>query len=704
MQEFLKILKEHKKYAHFLCFFVFCFFHSYAYAQLDIFDESSSISNDTIELNTFSAGGGTTSSSIFDEIRDSSQGVVDQLDSVIDPITAKLYNDPLITLRFAVVGLEGHEQFHIVQFSVVRVLLANEDFVSAVEETSRINNMLWRAKAFMLLGHYEEKSGRRSSAISFFRQVMRFVRNEEDTQSAGRLLKELSNKFQSMGEITLASSAIKLIKEPTIRFNQMFEFIQYLTREYDNEYNDILNDLTTSIFGIIQESLQNSNTINFQVLEVMNQIAKIVSKKGGNDVANEIYDFIIARMISRADFESQLALSVAMAGKVFVGDTREVMSRVQGFPNALLRGLSLTAVARARDNSGDLFGVLPLFDLALDEAESIVDNQQKNYLYMQVALDYSRSGFFSHSLATVAKINDYDLRFNTLLEVAQAAFNREEYSEVLNMIQYMPFVGARAHMMLAVASRLRDDERNTRQVNALITNALSETNAKRIKSYLYSAMIKTLRAQLDFGSPANDDIVFDRIRNLLTEIDQPSIVVYILANIANIQAKRGNVNAGKITLERAIEINHDEEDVYKKAVSRAEVALVKLNFNDVIEAFDEASRIPTTKFDTNISFDQNGYLVSPKIKTLMKVSSSIARTGDIDLALRASREVRSSIGHVLVIAEVAIAHRELELQQKLRDGQISFVPDLSFLENKFFRPDSLQLDYDLIVQKEKIKI
>lgn len=636
---------------------------------------------------------------------------------LFDSITDKLYSDPFTALRFSAVSLEDNPKYHVVQFAKVKVLLVYGRFIEALEEANRIRNPTWRARAFLVIGDFERINKRTDNAQSFYRQIFEFFDKNSKQEDNGKTLELVAGRFAIFGQYELMSRAINLISDSNKRIRTMEDLLKKLLESKDPRYKIIIAAIIKDSYDLVRNFDPAKNNDHFPRL---NRIALAAVEAGVPQLAEIIYDDVLKKLITKDDFYSQRAYAEALAGKILIGNTRSVMKQIQELSLPSQRAIALATVARARSLHGDNDATVPLFNLALEEADNVRSAQFRNYVFHHIGIEMANVGRPQEALKTLTKIEDIQERIDALMEIAQLNLNNKKIDETIELLNFIPYTGMRAHIMIACAAQLASDIKNYRRVDALLLNALNETGAKPRLDYLRSAAIRLLNAQVRFGSADNDAKIFAKVRSVINLLNEPLLKVQLLSNIARIQINRKLVNEAKLTLNQAIIANYDLRKIEDQNIALKEIVGLKLYFGDYVDAFDNAARIIDLETDKDVLTDDFGRLTSPKVQALLEVATFLAGADDVyfqfidsrtkkkrnleyparvDLAMRAARQIPHNIPQAVVIAEVAISLKNYTNKAEARKNAGFVVPDNSYAQTQRDDITNIKIDFNDIIIK-----
>jgi tetratricopeptide (TPR) repeat protein len=346
------------------------------------------------------------------------------------------------------------------------------------------------------------------------------------------------------------------------------------------------------------------------------------------------------------------------------------MEIVRSLKNDTRRGYALASVARAFAATGSIEGAVPLFYLALQDADSLVNGPHKIKLLIHILKEQTYAGRLADAFTTAGKIKERAPQEAALYSMAEILFEVGKPLEAVKIADYVPDPGMRAYI-LAKAAQFQFNRGDKKAAQDLLVDAVKPTGAKPNPVTLATALPLIFETQFDLRKgPARDTVLADA-RKLVELIPDTPPKVPVMTRIAKAEMRAQEKDAADRSLGMAWRIawfNKDKE-VFPELLSN--IAMAQLNIGEVLLAFDTAARISeNTTADVNELETNYARQKNPKVKTLTAIAVAAARRGDGQLALRVARAIMDPTGRASAYREIALA-LPAENQQAKLNGEVS---------------------------------
>jgi len=156
-------------------------------------------------------------------------------------------------------------------------------------------------------------------------------------------------------------------------------------------------------------------------------------------------------------------------------------------------------------------------------------------------------------------------------------------------------------------------------------------------------------------------VVFGEVRKLADLIDDEVIRVAAMSHLAAAEAQRGDYERANRTLSSAWRnawLNRTDPHFPRVL---ADIVKGQIAIGDVLAAFDTAARIPLPDDEALNDRTPSGNFRAPRFASLTRVAIAAAKAGEVDLAIRAAREMEHPPARAAGLAAVAVAIAEEEI-------------------------------------------
>ena len=229
------------------------------------------------------------------------------------------------------------------------------------------------------------------------------------------------------------------------------------------------------------------------------------------------------------------ALAQIASEMAHVGHLSEADSLLEEIGDAFQFARATVQLAIAHHKSGNLEESLKL----LKQAHEIIAEQptygeygqrMRDTLFAEIAAAYANCGFYEQALDLADEITDSDEKLRTLIRVAQAAVNSEQYAHIKRASDNLKDEVSKASFWLSLSESFRANDQSESFDDAI---AKSIDNAERIRMpYEQSLILAEIGLRLAESSPEKADSVFLKAVENLRAIEGGYRRVAILLNLS----------------------------------------------------------------------------------------------------------------------------------------------------------------------------
>ncbi len=600
----------------------------------------------------------------------------------VDPVTEAVQEDALTQIRIAAISFQSPKDLGQALSGVIGAFLMRDRLKDALVDLSVIHDPAWRASALLHFAEYHYQRGELGAAKGLLLRADALTQKIPAESDAAKVLALVSQRLAEHGDYAAARRTAARISGPKRRIARLID----LGELQGTESNRKVSAGGVDSFRLAFEQTQKATLGKEERMALLLEIADHATSLGYKALARQILEFAFRLDEDGPIGDGPPEVARLAAGMVRAGERGRAMEIVRALKNDTRRGYALAAVARAFAATGSIEGAVPLFYLAIQDADSLVSGPHKIKLLAYILKEQTYAGRLADAFSTAGKIKDRVPQENALYAMAEILFDRGKPLEAVKLADYVPDPGMRAEI-LAKAARFQLARGDKRQAQALLVEAVKPTGAKPNPETLAKALPLVIETQFDMRKGPTRDKVLAGARKLLELIPDAPPKVPVMTRIARAEMHAQEKDAADRSLGMAWRIawfNKDKE-IFPELLST--IAMAQLNIGEILLAFDTAARISeNSNADVNELEADYGRRDNPKAKALTAIAVSAARRGEGQLALRVARAILDPSGRASAYREIALALPLQSQQAKLGDGSTSALPNVSPNLSKVISP------------------
>lgn len=576
----------------------------------------------------------------------------------VDEVTRRIQNDPFIRLRFVALALETPDEQGQALNGIVRAQIARANIEDALKELQRIEDPLWRARSLAAIGDYYETVGDKAKALDYLGQAVDTVVASGNIDIGGAdLLRVVAKKQAKLGQLKSAISSAEHIPEPLDRVRSLQQAAS-ASFEDAGDSQEALNNAKRVLAAAFTQAEKIGNPTN-KTPHLFIDLGEAQAAVGDEEGAQKT--FRRAReLIEKGGREGRDRAYARLAGSmIFAGqleEAMEVMRQVEEGPQQV-RGVS--SVARALADQGNVDAAVPLFTLAMEAANTIDNPEVRHAALAFMVREQTRVGRLADAFTTAGHIKERLAQSRALMGMAEELLKQKNPDAALVLVDYIPYISMRSQIFAKVAVS-RGESGREKEAAELIARAFEPTGFETQADYIPEAIELVLNAHLKVGDPKNDPLVFGEVRKLADLIDDDVIRVAAMSHLAAAEAERGDYERANRTLSSAWRnawLNRTDPNFPRVL---GDIVKGQIAIGDILAAFDTAARIPVPEGEALNDRTPSGNFRAPRFASLTRVAIAAAKQGEVDLAIRAAREMEHPPARAAGLAAVAVAIAEEE--------------------------------------------
>ncbi len=583
----------------------------------------------------------------------------DDLASKVDEVTRRIQNDPFIRLRFVALALETPDEQGQALNGIVRAQIARGNVEDALKELNRIEDDLWRARSLAALGDFFETEEDSEQALDYLAQAVDTLAEAGELGIGGEdLLRVIAKKQAKLGQLESAIATAERIPNALRRVGALQQAASASFEDADNNPDALDNakQVLSAAFTQAQAMGLDNGLTPHLFIDIGDAQASVGDQEGARKTFRRARE-----LIHKSSREGRDAAFARLAGSmIFAGqleEAMEVMRQVEEGPQQV-RGVS--SVARALADQGNVDAAVPLFTLAMEAANTIDNPDVKFGALAFMVREQTRVGRLADAFTTAGSIDDRFEQSRALLGMAEELLKQNNPDAALVLVEYIPFVSMRSQIFAKVAM-VHGKAGDEKKAAELIARAFEPTGFEVQKQYIPKSIEIVLDTHLKVGSPEDDSFIFDEARKLADLIDKEVIRVAAMTHLASAEAFRGERERANRTLSSAWRnawLNRADPDFPRVL---ADIVKGQIAVGDILSAFDTAARIPVPEGDGLDDRTPSGLFKAPRFSSLTRVAVAAAQTDEVDLAIRAAREMEHPPARAAGLAAVAVTLAEVEM-------------------------------------------
>lgn len=572
----------------------------------------------------------------------------------LDPVTREVLSNAFTRLRFLAISIEGEDETGQALNGIVRARLARQERAEAVDEVTRIYDPIWAARSLVAIARFDGQRGDVDSARQLLRQASGQFTDlpAERIRDGGEVLRLIAVHQARLADREGAIATARLIPDARFRVQALRETASASLDALDNSAA-----AREAAAALLKEAFDQARQIGgtgHETTRLMIDIGRAQTRAGAGAAARATFDAARALIADGPDAGRFDAYAMLAAAMIEGDDAAEAMEVVRLIPEGGARARAIGSVARARGQTGDLDSAVPLFRLALEEAERIENDAEQYDAVEHLMVEMSKVGRLADAFTAAGQIDDQLRQSRAMLAMGQVLLDLGKYDEALVLTDYIPYIGLRAQIFGPVAMN-RGMQGDPQRASELLAQALESTGYKPIIDFLAEALRRVLQAQTRAGEPDADAAIFARARDLIDLIPGDIQKVRALVQIAIAEAQRGRIANAQKTISAAYRTAWENKDQPGFEAALEDIALAQIAAGDLLSAFDTAARIPPPGPNTGPIRTADGSFITPRYRSLTRVAAASARLGETDLAIRAAQQMETASARAAGLAAVAVA-------------------------------------------------
>lgn len=593
----------------------------------------------------------------------------------LDPVTEKILKDALIQLRFVALSLETEDEVGQALEGIVRALLARGKLKEAIEETQRIDNDLWHARALRAIAVFQAKNGESASSQAYLRQAAKRVDTNKHPLRAGHVLRLIAIDQAKFGDLEEAIRTTGLIpgdlgeavktsgRIPSVMTR--LETLQQAAQEF-RQGKQLDEKAQEAAATVLREAFSQATKLKGHSDELVNifiEISRTQVDSGDRAGANRTLRHIRDRVLGGNTTRRSRAMARIASAFTYAGNQPASMDVLRRIPEGGNRAVALSSVARSLGQTNKTGAALPMFILAKEQTQLEENKARRQKIYSLIIQDEATIGRLADAFNTAGKIEDRQAQARALMGMGKILLAQEKYKEAEVLLEYIPYVSMRAPIIAGLTKYYAENRMSEKGAKMLAT-ALEPTGFDPVIELLPNALRSVLAMHLQYGKPEYDTQVFTQTRDLIRAMPEDLTQVNALTYLATAEAARDMQDNANKTIGNAWTLawlNKQDKD-YPLAL--ANIAQSQIAVGDILSAFDTAARLPAPEGEDRDDRAPDGSFRAPKYDALTSVAVAAAKLQETDLALRAARQIRHPAARAAALAAVAVA--TASPQQSLR--------------------------------------
>lgn len=576
----------------------------------------------------------------------------------LDPVTEQLMTDPLIQLRFQALSLETLDEVGQALEGLVRAMLARDNLADAKDELKRIEDDLWRARAMRSIANYQAQNNDTKDALALLKQAQEIIEVKKRPVRAGELLRIIAIEQAELGALEQAIETAGRIPSVLTRLSAL----QRAAAEFQNRAGNE-DKAKKAASRVLSEAFQQAAKLqgrSDELVDIFVDIARTQAAAHDKTGAVRTLRFIRKRLDSGKGAKENVRYNRAYAriasAFTFAGAHSDAMDVLRDIPEGSERAVALSAVARSLGQTDNGDAALPLFTLAKEQLVHETNARRKNKVYSLIVRDEATVNRYADAFNTAGLIEDREAQARALLGMAAILLKQEKYDEAKILLDYIPFISMRVPIFADLAGQIDPvDEESRLRISNLLIDSLKPTGFDPIIEMLPNAIRTVLAVQLSRGARSADDQIFNQIRELARFLPDNLNRVNALTYLATAQASRGMKDSANRTIGNAWTLAwlNKKDEGYPLAL--ANIAQSQIAVGDILSAFDTAARLPQPSPDEAEERAPDGSFRAPKFDALTTVAVAAAKANELEMALRAAKQIEHASARAAAMAAVAVA-------------------------------------------------
>ena len=589
----------------------------------------------------------------------------------LDPVSEAVESDALTQIRISAIAFQDPKDLGQALSGVIGAFLKRDRLKDALVDLSVVKDPVWRAYALLHIAQFRFERGELTAAAALLKEADGLTRQIAAQSDEAVVLRLVSQQQAEYGDYATARKTAARIADLDQRIARFVELAEMQAADPNKRVAaGGADSLRTAFEDVKTSSLAKED----RVRPVMTLADRAISL-GYRDLAQKMLEYCYALRPGDTVGKSVPAIADLAAAMVRAGDRGRAMEIVRALKSDVRRGYALASVARAFAETGNVEGAVPLFYLAIQDAESQEKGEIKIHLLTHLVEEQTYAGRLADAFSTAGRIKDAEAQRGALYAMAGILFEQGKPMEALKVADYTPDPGMRAEI-LGRAAIADIDTGNAKEAEALLRRAMEPTGAKPAAATLAKGLPLLFEAIYGLKKGQARDSLLASARKLLARMPDDAAKVPVLARIARAEMRGQDKDAADRSLGAAWRIAWFNKDKEFFPELLREIAMAQLAVGDLLLAFDTAARIsgnPAAEVDSlEYLLDRRA---SARVSALTAVAVAAARRGEAQLALRAARSILDPSGRATAYREIALAFPISGQQAKLGIGAVPMHPD-----------------------------
>lgn len=576
----------------------------------------------------------------------------------LDPVTEQVMKDPLIQLRFQALSLETLDEVGQALDGLVRAMLARDQLDDAREELGRIEDDLWRARAMRSIATYLADKGRTEEALASLQDGQAVIKTTDRPERAGELLRLIAIQQAALGDLESAIKTAGRIPSVLTRLNAL----QVAASRFQDRAGNG-SKARQAASRVLSEAFQQAAKLQGQsddLVDIFVDIARTQATAGDSSGAVKTLRFIRGRLDDNQSPGQVLRYNRAYAkiasAFTYAGAHSDAMDVLRRIPEGSERAVALSAVARSMGETDNTDAALPLFTLAKEQLIHERREERKNKVYSLIVRDETTVDRYADAFTTAGQISSREAQARALVGMAAILMRQGKTEETRILLDYIPYVSMRVPIFADLASQIDPEKEGAPiLVSNLLIEGLKPTGYDPIIELIPGAIRTVLAVQLTRGSKDMDDAIFGQVRELARQLPDNLSRVNALTYLATAEAARGMKDAANRTIGNAWTLAwlNKRDEGYPLAL--ANIAQSQIAVGDILSAFDTAARLPHPTEEEAEERAPDGSFRAPKFDALTTVAVASVKADELEMGLRAARQIEDPSARAAAMAAVAVA-------------------------------------------------
>lgn len=570
---------------------------------------------------------------------------------VLDPVTEVVEGDALTQIRISAIAFQNPKDLGQALSGVIGAFLKRDRLSDAMVDFSVVHDPVWRAYALLHFAEYHYGKGDLNTAASLLNQADALTRKIFAKADETVVLRLVSQRQAEYGDYAAARRTAARIAGPEQRIARFIELAEAQAADSNKR---------TAAGGAesLRIAFEDAKKVSLGTQERIRLLLDISHRAialGYSALAQKMLDFCYSLRPDSTLGKGVPVIADLAAAMVRAGERGRAMEIVRSLKSDIRRGYALASVARAFAATGSIEGAVPLFYLAVQDADSHEEGALKTDLLTHIVKEQTHAGRLADAFTTAGKIADPAAQQSALFAMAEILFGNGKPMEAVKIADYTPDPGMRAQI-LARAASFHIGHGDMKQAETLLLDAVEPTGAKPDAATLAVGLPLVFEALYEMKKGSARTKALTAAHKLLEMIPDDAAKVPVMTRIARAEMHGKEKDAADRSLGMAWRIawfNKDKE-IFPELLR--DIAMAQLDIGELLLAFDTAARIsenPIADIDElERLFDHRQ---SPKIKALTAVAVAAARRGEGNLALRAARAMLDPGGRAAAYREIALA-------------------------------------------------